>query len=356
MELSILFMAVASIFLNSKRKYSIALYGYLISINITIFYINEYYDRSTATFLFYFPLILCVALLHSPTKGIKHTVFYFFITLIFLGLSVFIDFPVLKNKLISQNTNAILFYYNLSFCIVISIILVLLVIQVFDSQNLRLTNALAKEKINQEKISASLREKEIMLSEIHHRVKNNMAVIGSLLNLQINSTSNEEAKRLLRDSRNRVLSMALVHEKLYKKKDFSKIEFDVYVNELITELINMANTSPKIRVHTELNSCQIPISVAIPLGLIINEIITNSIKHAFTGNNPAPMISANLSIKSDRVHLFVADNGLGFNFNDRKIKSDTLGLMLVESLIGQLDASFEFDSTNGSAYTLIVPS
>lgn len=350
-ELVTFCMSAMCMVLNRYRYYMLATYLFLLSLNYSIFYINEYYDISTAAYLFYFPVILCVALLHNPTKGLGHTLVFFLLSFLFMGLSIFGEFDFIRNENISTHNNELLFSYNLSISIVVSAMMVILVIKVIDNQNFQLMRALRKEKFNQEKLSQALNEKEVMLSELHHRVKNNMSVISSLLNLQMASTTNEEARHLLTESRNRVASMSLVHEKLYRKKDFSKIEFDQYVKELVTELVR---SSPEpIGTLFTLVPCGQDISVAIPAGLIINEIVTNSLKHAFKQLAVKPLITVDLQVKENKTYLEIRDNGTGFDFEASKTAGFSLGLSLIESLVEQIDGRLEYRKDNGSVYLLV---
>lgn len=343
-----------TIFLNYKKQYDFATYLYLICLNTVIFFVNEYYHISTASYLFYFPLILCVALLHNPVKGIFNTVLYFTITLLFIVTSVLIDFDVFSNHEISVENNRILFYYNLIFSVVISVILVVLVIGVIDRQNFQLIRSLTKERSNQERISNSLKEKEIMLSEIHHRVKNNLAIITSLLNLQLNATTNEEAKKLLIDSRNRVLSMSMAHHRLYDSKNLSKIDFASYLEELINELIDASPLKNRITIQANCIKSEVELTKAVPVGLIVNEIITNSIKHAFPIEGKEPKIKLAIEKKSNNLIVDISDNGVGFErsgFSNDK----SLGLSLIDSLVEQIDGKLIFENLDGARYKLMVP-
>jgi two-component sensor histidine kinase len=346
--------AVFTLILNKKQKYTGAIYLFLISVNAAIFYVNEYYDVSSGAFLFYFPLILCVALLHNPGSGILRTISYFAVSALFIAASLFFDYPAIKNNVIGDANNHLLFIYNLSFGIILSILMVIMFINLINKQNLELIDSLGKEKINQENLSLSLHEKEILLKEIHHRVKNNLSVISSLLNLQINNATQSESRQLLTDARNRVLSMSLVHQKLYKDKDFNKINFDNYVVELTRDLLNATPLRDVIKLNHSLEYCEMDISRAIPLGLIVNEIITNSIKHAFIPGQGNAQI--NIELKKNRdIYLRISDNGPGFNYNLNKNSTASLGLSLIESLVEQIDGKVSYSSINGSHYEFILP-
>lgn len=346
--------SVLAILLNAFRQYRIALYLYIVALNATLFYLNEYYNESTGVALFYFPLVLCMALLHNPTRGIKPTVSYFLISLVFISLSLFTEMTWLQNPGISGTNNAMLLRYNLCMSIVLSAVLVLMVINLIDRQNLRLMLAVEQEKINQAHISQALREKEVMLSEIHHRVKNNMSVISSMLNLQMNSTENAETRRLLADSRNRVMSMALVHQKLYKRNDFTRIDFDIYLSELARELINASPFKHEMELKEKLEPCELDISKAVPVGLLMNEIITNSIKHAFKQPGIRPVIEIILHRLDNTLVVTVRDNGAGFN-RVKIVKEGSLGLTLIDTLTEQVDGTLLYENMGGAAYTLTIP-
>lgn len=325
-------------------------------INIAVFYFNEFYSEYVAAYLFYFPLIFCIALLHSSERGMKQTGILMSLTFTLASISVFVDFPMLRNANITDDQSKILFTYNLAFCVFLTMVLVIAVINIFDSQNRKLGLSVQQLQHQQTKISQSLKEKEIMLSEIHHRVKNNLAVVGSLLNLQMSGAKSEEARQLLNESKNRVHSIALVHEKLYRKKDFSKIDFENYIEELCLDLVKTSSTKNKVALKLELIPCQLPISLAVPLGLIVNEIVTNSFKHGFNESDKEPCISIKLQFKqADVLELSIRDNGKGFDFEGKKGESDTLGLTLITSLIEQIDAQYTFVSKDGAGFVLDIP-
>lgn len=351
-QITFLLLASLTLIFNYYHCYNLAVYSFLISLNTSIFYVNEYYDISAAPYLFYFPLILCVALLHNPTTGVKRTTSYFGLSMLFIGTSVFFEFENLRNTTISAHENYILFLFDLAFCVVISVLLVILVIKLMDGQNHELMASLKKEKQDQEKLSQSLKEKEILLQEIHHRVKNNLSVISSLLNLQISVAKEPESKQLLSDTRLRVLSMSLVHQKLYKGSNFNEIQFDKYVDELIHELINASPYKGILKLHGQIDPCTLDISTAIPLGLIINEIITNCIKHAFSPRVKHPEINLSLKKTNNTIVLIIKDNGVGFDYKARNANVTSLGLTLIETLADQIDGKILFTNQNGSEYKI----
>lgn len=209
-------------------------------------------------------------------------------------------------------------------------------------------------------VKASLEEKEILLKEIHHRVKNNLQIISSLLYLQSTKAKDTETLNLFEDSQNRIKSMALIHEKLYQSKDFAEVNFNEYVCGLLVFLNKSLNNSgANIKTRINIHNIHLDLDTAISCGLIINELITNSFKYAF----PEPFVNANTTndfkievglIKEDNNYILtVFDNGVGIQEDLDIKKAETLGLKLVNSMVRQLDGSIEIARGNGTLFRII---
>ncbi len=207
---------------------------------------------------------------------------------------------------------------------------------------------------NEEKIKAALKEKEVMLKEIHHRVKNNLQIIASLLNLQTGYVKDPHYKKMFLESQNRVRSMALVHEKLYHSKDLAGIDFPEYVGSLMNDLYSTyGTTQEEIKLSTNILVEKLSIGIAIPCGLIINELVSNSFKYAFKDINDKGRID--ISLTKDDAGIFtleVSDNGPGISADLDLKNAPTLGLQLVDALVGQLDASIRITGENGTKVTI----
>jgi PAS domain S-box-containing protein len=212
---------------------------------------------------------------------------------------------------------------------------------------------ITERKKAERKVAASLQEKEVLLTEIHHRVKNNMAIVSSLLRLQSRYSSNSEIKRLLKDSRNRIKSMALVHEKLYESESLSNVNVQGYVKELATHLLD-TYTTKKIRVLHEIDDIELDIDHIIPMGLILNELLSNSIEHAFSGVK-SPEIGINLSASEGVANLIYSDNGAGLPKELSLQNAQSFGLKIVSMLPSQLKGSINLDETNRARFTLSFP-
>jgi len=212
---------------------------------------------------------------------------------------------------------------------------------------------IAERKRAEEQIKASLKEKEVLLKEIHHRVKNNLQVISSLLNLQSPYIKDEQASEMFRESQNRVKSMALIHEKLYQSKDLGEIDFAEYIRKLTVNLFHSYGVdSSAIQLVLNISDILLDIDTAIPCGLIINELVSNSLKHAFPAGEKGE-VCVNLSSNTDnKFKLIVSDNGVGFPEDLNFRNTESLGLQLVNTLINQLGGAIELDKSGGTAFKI----
>lgn len=205
----------------------------------------------------------------------------------------------------------------------------------------------------QKQILNSLEEKEILLREIHHRVKNNMQIISSLLSLQSSNIENPEMKDIFKQSQNRVKSMSMIHEQLYQTDDLAKIDFESYVNGLIKSIFQMyTNNEKQIQFEVNVEDVKLNIETAIPCGLIINELVSNSLKHAFI-NRTEGKISFNMMKERNLINFNVSDNGIGFPQNFILENTSTLGLSLVKTLVNQLEGELTIEHNKGISYDVI---
>lgn len=208
-------------------------------------------------------------------------------------------------------------------------------------------------KRDEDRIKASLAEKEVLLKEIHHRVKNNLQVISSLLKLQSRYIQDSRVSEMLKESQNRVRSMALVHEQLYQSKDLSNIDFAEYIQNLAHNLFQAYEIDTEgVKLQTNIAPCSMNIDTAVPCGLIINELVTNSLKYAFTGQTQGK-IKIDFTLDNNRVCvLTVSDSGIGFPQGLDYRNARTLGLRLVGSLVKQIRGKIELLETAGTNFKI----
>ncbi len=209
-------------------------------------------------------------------------------------------------------------------------------------------------------IRDSLSEKEIMLKEIHHRVKNNLQIISSLLSLQARRVENEAFRRQFKDSQDRIRSMALVHEKLYQSDNFSGIDFGDYIKDLVNGLFQAYRLERnRIRLETDIDKIVLSVDKAIPLGLVLNELVSNAMKHAFTDSRQSDGVIKVVFQKNEadgQLQLTVSDNGKGFPEDLNIAQSSSLGLKLINILIEeQLKGELHISNHNGAFFNITLP-
>lgn len=216
-----------------------------------------------------------------------------------------------------------------------------------------------KERKKEERLLSSLGEKELLLREIHHRVKNNLQVISSLLSLQ-SGMRNKETKleQLYEDSQNRIKSMSAIHEMFYKSETLDKINFPVYVEKLVVDLIySLKGAANQIDLDFKTDEIKIDLDTAIPLGLIVNEVITNSLKHGLKDVSKGKIRVHFTKQDSGEVFLKIGDNGKGVKSNPLSEKEETLGMMLITNLIDQIGANISYlPNEAGTNYLIVMPS
>ena len=205
-------------------------------------------------------------------------------------------------------------------------------------------------------IKASLKEKEVLLKEIHHRVKNNLQIVTSLLQMQSRRTQEPRAIEVLRDSKNRITSIALVHEKLYRSDNLANIDFGQYIPDLTTHLFETYNVSSSdVTLTTKVEDISLQIDTAIPCGLIVNELVSNSLKHAFVNNQQGEIQIEFYSDSYNSLTLIVRDNGIGIPQDFDIETTQSLGLTLVQGLVEQLEGTMEIKRSRGTEFKITFP-
>ncbi|GAB4316982.1 MAG: hypothetical protein Kow0019_17840 [Methanobacteriaceae archaeon] len=212
---------------------------------------------------------------------------------------------------------------------------------------------ITERKKMEKSLKKSLEEKDLMMKEIHHRVKNNLMVIQSLLNLQSKYIKDPEVTNIFKESQNRAKSMALIHQRLYQSEDLKRIDFGEYAQALSVDLFNTyATNKDKIKLDINVESLKLDINTAIPLGLILNEILSNSLKYAFP-NDKNGNIKVEFLSRNSYYELIVSDNGVGLPSDFDYEKSDSLGFRLINGLSDQINAKIEVNTDNGTEIKII---
>lgn len=238
------------------------------------------------------------------------------------------------------------------------VVLILLIVFLFYTNNsskkreYELSQKNEQIQIQNKQIETSLKEKELLLKEIHHRVKNNLQIISSVINLQSDKTKDVEMLDMLKELKLRISSIALTHQMLYQKGSVNTVLLNEYLKNLVTQITqSYENRLVKIQVDIEQKQQYINIDTAIPLGLLVNEIITNSFKHAFKENKEG-IIHLSASTSGNTASVEIKDNGIGLPANYKELLSNTnsLGFELISILTQQINAKMEIENTSGAAF------
>lgn len=320
---------------NLHKNYIWSAYMFYINgwILFTLFGLKMGLD--SLAFLLFFPVILSLMQLLARRELLKHLIANFVICFVFILLLIFgskQQFLFINPSTDMVNT---LKYINVffSFTVTLSFLIVL-----------------TMEGAKQEKqIHNMLKEKEVLLAEVFHRVKNNMNIVTSLLNLKKNASDSEVVKQALEECKNRVYSMALVHQNIYKTNNFTDLDMKEYIHDLVDELIDSHGTINDTDISVKCEDIALDIAKAVPFGLILNELITNSFKYARISGSKL-RIEIALSIDKEIIRLSYSDNGPGIK--EILPKKNSLGIELIKSLSEQVDGEYEFKNNNGFKFEL----
>jgi two-component sensor histidine kinase len=214
---------------------------------------------------------------------------------------------------------------------------------------------ISDRKLAEARIQASLQEKEVLLREIHHRVKNNLQVIHSLLKLQSSYTDDPKTLQMFQESQNRIRSMALIHELLYQSQDLARIDFGSYIQTLVKQLARSYSISLDTitwEIDVDPQDIQIGIDTALPCGLLINELISNALKYAFPQGQPGQIKISLRACNNQEFTLVISDNGVGIPADLDFRNTDSLGLQLVCGTTGQIGGTIELNRTQGTTFTI----
>lgn len=349
----LMFMTITMLFLvlvfNSFGNLKFAIFVYLLVLNFNLLLVNVLFEFNYGSFLFFFPLFASVSFLHPLPKYRSMLTLIFSLMILLHGTSFFLvsNYPS-KELVVYPNSLFTQLNYIFSFGLTLVIVLKYNVLQ--SQQKVALDSRIAVNEQQKQLLEETLKDRNILLSEIHHRTKNNLAIVSSMLNLQRHQVDNEQLKTILMDCSNRVHSMATVHQKLYEKGNFTKIDLKDYLEDLIRDLQSTIFPGNKtIQMVVEIDSFQLTSDKAIPCALILNELITNSVKHAFKERDGK--LEIRIRKIASQILLMIHDNGPGFDYDPKKNYA-SLGMTLIEALTEQLDGNFEYNTKDGTTFTL----
>lgn len=338
-------------YLNKLQYHRFAISFLFAIVSTTIFYFDSYSGILSGTYLYHFPLILAIAFIFDMREDKKAMLFHFLLIISYLIINVTSNYDLFRSEFLTDEKRSQMFMFNLVFSASSVGFFVYLMIQNNLKESYYYIQSIEERKQSEKAIKEALTEKKLLIAELHHRVKNNLAIISGLFSLTINDNLHEDAKNVLLESRNRVRSMALIHNRLYKSDSFTDVNFDEYIHELVSEITtSYPSISNAINVKTDINNVILNVNSAIPCGLILNELLTNAYKHAFKDKTEGE-IAISFFYQNGQYVMTVKDNGCGLPLDYNKKQS--LGITVIEALTEQLDGKSKFSDNQGTHFELI---
>lgn len=344
-------ICLLAFYFNHKGYHTFAISYIFTMISLAIFYFDSYSGVLSGTYLYYFPLVFAIGFIFDFQENRIAIRLHYLLVIFFSMFNVITKHELFRSDFINDDIRAQMFIFNLLF----SILSVGFFIYLTNQNNKNLSNAynqrITERKQSEDAIKLALLEKEVLLAELHHRVKNNLAVITGLFNFKLNADIHQDARNVLLESKNRVQSMALIHNLLYKNSNLVDINIENYLKDLISEIqSSYPDISNTIVVHKNISAFNLDINTAVPCGLIINEVLTNCYKHAFV-NRTKGEIKIRFTKSGSLIQLVLKDDGVGLKDNYQN--GGSIGLTVIEALSGQLGAKHSFyNSESGAAFEL----
>jgi len=337
-------------YLNKLQYHRFAISFLFAIVSSAIFYFDSYSGILSGTYLYHFPLILAIAFIFDMREDKKAMLFHFLLIISYLIINVTTQYDLFRSEFLTDEKRSQMFMFNLVFSASSVGFFVYLMIQNNLKESYYYIQSIEERKQSEKAIKEALTEKNLLIAELHHRVKNNLAIISGLFSLTINDNLHEDAKNVLLESRNRVRSMALIHNRLYKSDSFTDVNFDEYIHELVSEITtSYPSISNAVKVKTDINNVILNVNSAIPCGLILNELLTNAYKHAFKDKTEGE-ISISFLHQNGQFIMTVRDNGCGLPVDYNKKQS--LGITVIEALTEQLDGNSKFTDNQGTHFEL----
>lgn len=348
---SLVLVCLVGFYLNKLHYHRFSISFLFTTVSLAIFYFDSYSGILSGTYLYHFPLILAIAFIFDMREDKKAMFFHFALIITFLTINVVTNYDLFRSDFLTDEKRSQMFMFNLIFSASAVGFFVYLMIQNNLKESYQYILRIEERKQSEKAIKDALTEKNLLIAELHHRVKNNLAIISGLFSLTLNNNLHDDAKNVLLESRNRVRSMALIHNRLYKSDSLTDVNFEEYIQELISEITSSYPViSNSIKVNTNINNVTLNVNAAIPCGLILNELLTNCYKHAFKEKKDGDILVSFTKEKESFI-MTVKDNGSGLP-NDYN-KKQSLGVTVIEALTEQLDGKSRFTSDNGTCFELV---
>ena len=337
----------ASLVSNRNGYYNTSKLLILVTTNYAILILNFSFGHESGFHLYYFAAPLVIFTLFLFKQKIQIVLGLLLYLSSYAISEIFHNYGIQPLLKLEPSVSQVIYYQNIVLAFVFLIILAL-GFSKFHFRTYRELNEKNKElKTKQLELEILVKEKNTLLSETHHRVKNNLAVISGLFDLQMMFNDNPELAGILVNSKTRIKSMSLVHESLYQQQNLAQIDFKSYIENVVNEIDRSHNTNPNIHLELKVDDVSFDLQKAVPLGIIINEVMTNAYKHAFNKEATGKII---IQLSYDGTYkLSIQDNGKGFSPD---LISASMGLTLIDALVNQLNGNFMFRNLNGTTFEM----
>lgn len=351
---------VLFVYLNNNKQSKISRVAIILTTNFGVLFFSMYLGYDSGIYLYLFVAPLLIYLLYDFND--KKITFSFLALYLITFIIIFFNpkpFFSISDKL---NPSIIEFIYSFNFCS--AFILCFGLITYFANNNYRYIANINKQRSlleqevslrnkSEELLRKSLNEREVLLAEIHHRVKNNLAIISALINLQKDNLKDNASKQMFDETRNRIYAMSLIHNLLYQNNSFAKIDFSEYVKKFCENLTSSFDIKTNISFEQKIENVSMDLKVAVPLGLILNELVTNSIKHAFKNQDHGKITIGLMWLNDDQYKFWVSDSGVGIE-DAALVSGNSMGMGIVTSLVEQIEGTLSYERNNGSTFTIIL--
>lgn len=348
------------VYLNHKRDFNGSRIAIVVTTNLGIIFFSSYlgYESGIYLYLFVAPLLVYLLFDFNEKKQIISLLLMYLLTFLFIYFNKQ-SFFAESNKL---SPEAIKLIYSFNFCSAFILCFGLVVYFANNNDKYILNLTQHKQMLMQEVtlrteseelVRKSLKEREILLSEIHHRVKNNLAIISALINMQIENLKEDSSKQIFEETKNRIYAMALIHNLLYQNNSFVKIDFVQYIDKFCSNIIKSYQNKSFIKIEQQIDDVEIDLKMAIPLALIMNELVTNAYKHAFNNSDSGKIIVGIKKLDDKHLKFWVIDNGVGMK--EEAISSSSMGMNIVNSLVDQIDGKLTYQNKGGCQFEILLP-
>lgn len=327
---------------NYRGYYNTSRILIVVTTNYVVLTLNFAFGYESGFLLYYFAAPLVIFSLFHYRQRIE----------VIVGLGLYISSYVIGELFHQLGTEALIeldseYIWKLHFYNVFAAFTFLILLALgFSRQHYRSYKSLDERNTELQKLIA---EKNTLLSETHHRVKNNLAVISGLLDLQMIYGQHPELSEILKNSQRRIKSMSMIHESLYREKDLAHINFRDYISQMVKEIEQSVNTNPNIQVELRMDTIHFDLQKAVPLGLILNEVLTNAFKHAFKAEQSGLILIEFQETSKRKYTLRISDNGVGM---PEETRSGSLGMTLIAALVEQLEGDYSYRTQQGTIFEM----